>query len=152
MKYRSFLGALLLSAAAAQAQTTTEGTTIFPNGQSFDTTVTTTRDGNTRTTTSTGLGSDGRGYDRTAVWTWDPATKSWNKSVVGQTANGRTWTNTGGGACAAGRCASSSTFVGPRGETSVRNSQTLRENGVTHRRSERTNRRGKTVRDWKRVR
>ncbi|MEM6384762.1 MAG: hypothetical protein AAF718_00865 [Pseudomonadota bacterium] len=152
MKSFLLIASLALLSTGAQAQSTSERITTFADGSTFRTTTQSVRSDNTRAVTTTGVGSDGRGYTRTAVWQWDPTTNSWKKTVVGQTANGKTWTNNGNGSCAEGACSSTSTFTGANGETATRRSTSVRENGVTNRRTERTTRRGTTVREWKRVR
>ena len=152
MKSLLIIASLALLSTGAQAQSTSERTTTFADGSTMTTTTETIRGNNIRTVITTGVGSDGRGYTRTAVWQWDPATNSWKKTVVGQTANGGSWSNTGGGSCVNGVCSSSSDYTGPKGETTTRNSTTVREGDTTVRRTERTNRRGTVSRDWKRVR
>lgn len=152
MRSLFFAAAIALVTTGAQAQSTSERTTTFANGSTFNTTVQSSVGENSRTRVTTGVGSDGRGYNRSAVWQWDPTAKSWKKTVVGQTANGKTWTNNGSGSCNSGSCASSSTFTGVNGQTATRRSSTFRENGVTNRRTERTTKRGTATREWKRVR
>lgn len=148
MKFALLTASLALGATSAAAQSTVERTTTFAKGQTFTTQTETVRSGNTRTVTTTGVGSGGGGYDRTANWVWDPVSRSWTKSVTGTTANGRTWSNQGGGSCFAGNCASSSTFTGPNGKTTTRTSRSNRAGGVVTRQTERGNR----VREWRRVR
>lgn len=152
MKSLLFIASFAMLATGAQAQSTSERTTTFADGSTFTTTMQSTTGENTRTVVTTGVGSDGRGYTKTAVWQWDPTTKSWKKAVVGQTANGKPWTNNGGGSCVGGSCSSSSTYTGANGETASRRSATVREGGVTTRQTERMTRRGTTTREWKRVR
>lgn len=152
MRSLFLVAALALVTPAAQAQAVSERTKTFANGSTFNTKVQTTTAQNTRTRVTTGVGSDGRGFDRTAVWQWDPATKSWKKTVIGETANGTAWTNNGGGSCANGTCTSSSTYTGTNGISATRQSSTVRENGLTSRRTERTTRRGTATRVWKRLR
>lgn len=152
MKSLFLIASFVLAATAAQAQSTSERVTTFADGSTFKTTTQTTTAANTRTVVTTGVGDDGRGYTRTAVWQWDPATKSWKKSVVGQTANGRAWTNNGSGSCASGACSSSSEFNGPNGASATRRSSTIRNGNATSRQTERTTRRGTTTRNWQRLR
>ena len=152
MKPFIVLALCLLPTGAVLAQTVSELTTTRPSGETFTTTTETTRNGNTRMTTWTGVGSDGRGYERTATQVWDPKTRSWRRTVSGETASGRTWSHDGGGSCANGRCDASSTFVGPRGEISTRTWQRTRQDGVVRQRTEWTSRNGTTVRTWRRVR
>lgn len=152
MKSFLILASMAVFATGAHAQSSSERTRTLADGSTFTTTTERMAGENTRTVVTTGVGSDGRGYTRTSVWQWDPGTNSWKKTVIGQTANGKTWTNNGGGSCSGGACSSASTFQGTRGETATRQSSTVRNGTTTTRQTERSTRRATTNRDWTRVR
>ncbi|MEO1551609.1 MAG: hypothetical protein AAFR93_14455 [Pseudomonadota bacterium] len=148
MRCLMMTAALAFCATHATAQATGERVRTLSNGETFTTNVEAERGDQSRTVTSTGSGSAGAGYDRTAVWTWDRDTQSWTKSVTGETARGKTWTNTGSGNCVGGECASSSTVVGADGRTSTRSATRSRGEGtITH-----DTKRGTRAREWRRVR
>lgn len=146
---------LVATAGMAQADWRSERTTTGANGVTSQATTSVTRDGNTRTTQTDVMRSDGNGYTRDVVQTWDPETKSWTRSVTGETANGGGWTNDGAGSCSNGSCNSQSTYKGPQGRTiQSEGSSIFDRNGGEGTRSwsSNTGRSGETRRVWQRLR
>ena len=146
---------LMSGTGMAQADWRGERTTVGPNGVTSHATTTVTRDGDTRTTLTEVQRSDGTGYTREVVHVWDAETKSWTRSVIGETANGRTWTNNGAGSCAAGSCSSQSTFNGSGGRTiESQSSSTFHRDGGTRnwQCSSNSGRSGEGQRVWRRLR
>ena len=146
---------LLTMASLAHADWQSQRTTTGPNGVTSKATTSVTRDGNTRTTRTQVTRSNGTGHTRDVVQTWDPDTKSWTRSVTGQTAKGGVWTNSGSGSCNNGTCSSGSTYVGPQGNT-IQSQGTSRfdRNGGERRWNwfSSTGRSGEGTRTWQRLR
>lgn len=156
MKFLLLSGAVMLSnVGAAHADWRSERTTVGPNGVTSQATTSVTRDGDTRVTQTEVLRSNGTGYTRSVGQTWDPETKSWTRSVTGQTANGNTWTNNGSGSCAGGACNGQSVFNGSGGRTIESQSASRFDRNGGERRwnwSSSTGRSGEGQRTWQRLR
>lgn len=146
---------VLATSGLAHADWQSQRTTTGANGVTTQATTSVTRNGNSRTTQTEVTRSNGTGYTREVVQTWDPETKSWTRSVVGQNANGGVWTNNGGGSCNNGACSSGSTYVGPQGRTiQSQGSSRFDRNGGERRWnwSSSTGRSGEGTRTWRRLR
>lgn len=146
---------LLATAGFAHADWQSQRTTTGPNGVTSNATTSVMRDANTRTTETEVLRSNGTGYTREVVRIWDPETKSWIRSVTGETSNGNVWTNNGSGLCDNGLCSSASTFVGPQGRTiESESSSRFDRSGGERRRSWSSSEggSGESSRTWRRLR
>lgn len=156
MKFLLLSSAVLLaSVSAANADWRSERTTVGPNGVTSQATTSVTRDGDARVTQTDVLRSNGTGYTRDVVQTWDPETKSWTRSVTGETANGGTWTNDGSGSCAGGACGSQSTYNGSGGRIiESQSASRFNRNGGERQSnwSSNTGRSGESQRTWQRLR
>lgn len=156
MKMILLSSALLLTMASfAHADWRSQRTTTGPNGVTSNAATSVIRDGNTRTTRTEVMRSNGTSYTRDVVQTWDPESKSWTRSVTGETANGGVWTNNGAGSCKNGTCSSGSTYVGPQGRTieSQGTSRFDRKGGERRSNwSSSTGRSGEGTRTWQRLR
>lgn len=156
MKYLLLSSAVMLSSvSAAHADWRSERTTVGPNGVTSQATTSVTRDDDARVTQTDVLRSNGTGYTRDVVQTWDSETKSWTRSVIGETANGGTWTNEGSGSCAGGACNSQSTYQGSGGRTIDSQSASQFDRNGGERRwnwSSSTGRSGEGQRRWQRLR
>lgn len=156
MKFLLLSSAVLLaSVSAANADWRSERTTVGPNGATSQATTSASRNGDTRVTQTEVLRSNGTGYTRDVVQTWDPETKSWTRSVIGETANGGTWTNDGSGSCSGGACSSQSTYQGTDGRIIESESTSRFDRNSGERRwdwSSSTGRSGEGQRTWQRLR
>lgn len=156
MKFLLLSSAVLLSSvSAANADWRSERTTVGPNGVTSQATTSVARDGNNRVTQTEVLRSNGTGYTRDVVKTWDPETQSWTRSVIGETAEGGTWTNNGSGSCSGGACSSQSTYNGSGGRTIESESTSRFDRNSGERRwnwSSSTGRSGEGQRVWQRLR
>ncbi|MEM9640809.1 MAG: hypothetical protein AAGA19_04860 [Pseudomonadota bacterium] len=108
-----------LSTPAALADFRSERSATGSNGIGVTTQRATITTAQASTTTVNRTNNNGQSSSRVIERSFDPATRTWSRSVTGTTRDGQTWTNNETVQCNNGACTRNGVYVGPRGREST---------------------------------